>query len=142
MRATCLSISYITCDLNDNFKIIEELSGTINSKFKKSRPFETDAMMAHNIPIKDILNQKLSNGELVDEWEKAFKKLSDKGTIFCGYNSFNYDNILLNNSLFKEGNPSLAASFFSVSTIELPSPEESAKDYETSVNLTEVDEDL
>ena len=37
---------------------------------------------------------------------------------------------LLNNSLFKEGNPSLEASFFSVSTIELSSPEESAKDYE------------
>ena len=37
---------------------------------------------------------------------------------------------LLNNSLFKEGNPSLDASFFSVSTVEFPSPEESAKDYE------------
>ena len=37
---------------------------------------------------------------------------------------------LLNNSLFKEGNPSLQASFFSVSTVELVSPEESAKDYE------------
>ena len=37
---------------------------------------------------------------------------------------------LLNNSLFQEGNPSLEASFFSVSTVELPSPEESAKDYE------------
>ena len=37
---------------------------------------------------------------------------------------------LLNNSLFKEGNPSLQASFFSVSTVELASPEESAKDYE------------
>ena len=37
---------------------------------------------------------------------------------------------LLNNSLFKEGNPSLEASFFSVSTVELQSPEESAKDYE------------
>ncbi len=37
---------------------------------------------------------------------------------------------LLNNSLFKEGNPSLEASFFNVSTVELPSPEESAKDYE------------
>jgi len=38
---------------------------------------------------------------------------------------------LLNNSLFKEGNPSLSASFFSVSTVELASPEESADDYET-----------
>ena len=38
---------------------------------------------------------------------------------------------LLNNSLFKEGNPSLKASFFSVSTVDLPSPEHSAKDYET-----------
>ncbi len=38
---------------------------------------------------------------------------------------------LLNNSLFKEGNPSLKASFFSVSTVELASPEDSAKDYET-----------
>ena len=37
---------------------------------------------------------------------------------------------LLNNSLFKEGNPSQEASFFHVSTIELSSPEESAKDYE------------
>ena len=37
---------------------------------------------------------------------------------------------LLNNSLFKEGNPSLKASFFPVSTIELSSPEASAKDYE------------
>ena len=37
---------------------------------------------------------------------------------------------LLNNSLFKEGNPSLQASFFCVSTVELLSPEESAKDYE------------
>ena len=37
---------------------------------------------------------------------------------------------LLNHSLFNVGNPSLEASFFSVSTIELPSPEESAKDYE------------
>ena len=38
---------------------------------------------------------------------------------------------LLNNSLFKEGNPSLEASFFCVSTVELLSPVESAKDYET-----------
>ena len=38
---------------------------------------------------------------------------------------------LLNNSLFKEGNPSLQASFFSVSTVELASPEDSAQDYET-----------
>ena len=37
---------------------------------------------------------------------------------------------LLNHSLFKEGNPSLEASFFGVSTIELRSPDESAKDYE------------
>ncbi len=37
---------------------------------------------------------------------------------------------LLKNSLFKEGNPSLEASFFSVSTIELASPEDSAIDYE------------
>ena len=38
---------------------------------------------------------------------------------------------LLSNSLFKKGNPSLSASFFSVSTLELTSPEESADDYET-----------
>ncbi len=37
---------------------------------------------------------------------------------------------LLKNSLFEEGNPSLEASFFSVSTIELASPEDSAMDYE------------
>ena len=38
---------------------------------------------------------------------------------------------LLNNSLFKEGNPSLEASFFSVSTVDQGSPENSAKSYET-----------
>ena len=38
---------------------------------------------------------------------------------------------LLDNSLFKEGNSSLSATFFSVSTVELASPEDSAKDYET-----------
>ena len=37
---------------------------------------------------------------------------------------------LLKKSLFKEGNPSLEASFFSVSTVELASPQDSAKDYE------------
>jgi len=37
---------------------------------------------------------------------------------------------LLNHSLFKLGNPSIAASFFSVSTVELSSPKESAEDYE------------
>ena len=33
--------------------------------------------------------------------------------------------------MFKEGNPSLKASFFAVSTVELSSPNESAEDYET-----------
>tara|TARA_Y100001968_G_scaffold35786_1_gene27441 strand:- start:563 stop:1279 length:717 start_codon:yes stop_codon:yes gene_type:complete len=37
---------------------------------------------------------------------------------------------LLKNSLFKEGNPALEASFFSVSTVEFLSPVDSAKDYE------------
>ena len=40
---------------------------------------------------------------------------------------------LLNDSLFKEGNPSLNASFFSVSTVELSSPKESAIDYEKTL---------
>ena len=57
-------------------------------------------MLAHNIPIKNIENQKLSNGELIDEWDKAFQNLSDKNTIFVGYNNQNYDNLLLQNSLF------------------------------------------
>ena len=100
LRATCLSVSYITCDINNNFKIIDNLSGTINSRFKNSRPFEIDAMLAHNIPINEITNQKLSNAELVDKWDKIFRKLSDLGTIFVGFNNMNYDNILLNNSLF------------------------------------------
>ena len=42
---------------------------------------------------------------------------------------------LLNNSLFKEGNPSIEASFFSVSTVELSSPKESAKDYERILKM-------
>ena len=46
---------------------------------------------------------------------------------------------LLNNSLFKEGNPSLEARFFGVSTVDLSSPEESAIDYERIIkkNLDE-----
>jgi len=40
---------------------------------------------------------------------------------------------LLNNSLLKEGNPSLEASFFRVATVELSSPEKSAEDYETTL---------
>jgi 6-phosphogluconolactonase len=45
--------------------------------------------------------------------------------------SLDSNSFLLNNSLFKEGNPSLEASFFAVSTVDLSSPEESANDYET-----------
>ena len=46
-------------------------------------------------------------------------------------NSQDSNCFLLNNSLFKEGNPSLEASFFAVSTVDLSSPDESANDYET-----------
>ena len=46
-------------------------------------------------------------------------------------NSQDSNCFLLNNSLFKEGNPSLESSFFSVSTVELSSPYESADNYET-----------
>jgi len=45
--------------------------------------------------------------------------------------SLDSNSFLLNNSLFKEGNPSLEASFFAVSTVDLSSPDESANDYET-----------
>ena len=95
-KATCLSVAAVTVD--ENFKIIDQWK--INSKFKRSRPFEIDAMLAHNIPVEVIENEKLSNGELVDEWEKRFKALAERGTIFVGYNSMNYDNILLQNTLF------------------------------------------
>ena len=95
-KATCLSISAVTVD--ENFKTIQ--SWTLNSRFRKSRAFEVDAMLAHNIPVKTIQSEILSNGELIDEWEKRFKKLAERGTIFVGYNSQNYDNILLQNSLF------------------------------------------
>ena len=57
-------------------------------------------MLAHNIPVEVIENEKLANSELVDEWEKKFKDLAERGTIFVGYNSMNYDNILLQNSLY------------------------------------------
>ena len=46
-------------------------------------------------------------------------------------NSQDSNCFLLNNSLFKEGNTSLEASFFAVSTVDLSSPDESAIDYET-----------
>ena len=56
VKATCLSCSYVTVD--SNFKVIEE--GTFNSRLRKSRAFEVDAMLAHSIPLKKIQNEKLS----------------------------------------------------------------------------------
>ena len=66
-------------------------------------------------------------GEKNLEWSKVDLFLGDERWV--DNESQDSNCFLLNNSLFKEGNPSLAASFFSVSTIELPSPEASAKDY-------------
>ena len=51
-KATCLSVAAVTVD--ENFKIIDQWK--INSKFKRSRPFEIDAMLAHNIPVEVIEN--------------------------------------------------------------------------------------
>ena len=82
VKATCLSCSYVTVD--SNFKTIEE--GTFNSKLRKSRAFEIDAMLAHNIPLSKIQNEELSNGELVDKLEAKFIELAKKGTTFVGYN--------------------------------------------------------
>ena len=62
------------------------------------------------------------------EWSKVDLFLGDERWVDNASKDSNC--FLLNNSLFKEGNPSLEASFFSVSTVDLPSPEESAKDYE------------
>jgi len=63
------------------------------------------------------------------EWSKVDLFLGDERWV--DNESQDSNCFLLNNSLFKEGNPSLEASFFSVSTVELPSPEDSAKDYES-----------
>ena len=62
------------------------------------------------------------------EWTKVDLFLGDERWV--DNESQDSNCFLLNNSLFKEGNPSLDASFFSVSTVELASPEDSAKDYE------------
>ena len=101
-KATCLSIAAVTVDENFNEVSIGGVPAQwkINSRFKRSRVFEIDAMLAHNIPIEVIKKEALSNGQLVDEWERRFKILADHGTIFVGYNSHNYDNILLQNTLF------------------------------------------
>ena len=62
------------------------------------------------------------------EWSKVDLFLGDERWV--DNKSQDSNNFLLTHSLFKVGNPSLEASFFRVSTIELASPEESAKDYE------------
>ena len=62
------------------------------------------------------------------EWDKVDLFLGDERWV--DNESQDSNCFLLNHSLFKEGNPSLEASFFRVSTIELSSPEASAKDYE------------
>tara|TARA_B100000965_G_scaffold144444_1_gene120342 strand:- start:2919 stop:3635 length:717 start_codon:yes stop_codon:yes gene_type:complete len=62
------------------------------------------------------------------DWSKVDLFLGDERWV--DHKSQDSNSFLLNNSLFKEGNPSQEASFFRVSTIELPSPEHSAKDYE------------
>ena len=95
VRATCISCSYVTVD--ENFKTIEE--GTFNSRLRKSRAFEIDAMLAHNIPLSKIQNEELSNGELVDKLEAKFIELAKKGTTFVGYNSSSYDMVLLHHML-------------------------------------------
>ena len=62
------------------------------------------------------------------DWTKVDLFLGDERWVDRGSQESN--RFLLKNSLFIEGNPSLEASFFSVSTVELASPEDSAKDYE------------
>ena len=62
------------------------------------------------------------------EWNNVDVFLGDERWVDNESQDSNW--FLLNNSLFKQGNPSLDASFFGVSTIKLPSPEDSAKDYE------------
>ena len=62
------------------------------------------------------------------DWKKVDLFLGDERWVESGSQDSNC--FLLNNSLFIQGNPSLKASFFSVSTVELASPEDSAKDYE------------
>ena len=66
------------------------------------------------------------------EWTKVDLFLGDERWV--DNQSQDSNCFLLNHSLFQEGNPSLKASFYSVSTIELPSPEASAKDYEGIIN--------
>ena len=63
------------------------------------------------------------------EWSKVDLFLGDERWV--DNKSQDSNCFLLNNSLFKEGNPSLSASFFKVSTVEFASPKESAIDYET-----------
>ena len=68
-------------------------------------------------------------GEKKIEWTKVDLFLGDERWVETESRESNC--FLLKNSLLKEGNPSLDASFFSVSTVELRSPENSAKDYES-----------
>ena len=55
-KATCLSIAAVTVDENFNEVSIGGVPAQwkINSRFKRSRVFEIDAMLAHNIPIEVI----------------------------------------------------------------------------------------
>ena len=77
VKATCISCSYVT--VSSNFKVIEE--GTFNSRLRKSRAFEVDAMLAHNIPLSKISfedgSEELSNGQLVDKLEAKFIELAN-----------------------------------------------------------------
>ena len=63
------------------------------------------------------------------EWSKVDLFLGDERWVDNKSQESNC--FLLNNSLFNKGNPSLSASFFSVTTVELESPKESAAHYET-----------
>ena len=68
------------------------------------------------------------------EWSKVDLFLGDERWV--DNKSEDSNCFLLNHSLFRDGNPSLKASFFRVSTIEFPSPKESAKDYEGILKKT------
>lgn len=94
-KASVLSISGVLT--NDNFQILEEF--TLESKPRRSRPLEVDAMLVNGLDIDHLMKQD-TYGVMLKKLEEKFTKWKSMGAIFVGFNSSNYDTPLLNHSLF------------------------------------------
>ncbi len=82
---------------DSNFKVLDKinLTGKLNSYCIP----DPEALLVNNIPIENIYSSNLTNYSLIREVYEKFKSWSP--ATFIGYNSINFDEEVLRNSLFR-----------------------------------------